>query len=163
MADPAFKRAPTQYQRETLGAMRELGVELLLTEHWLEISHYPDILLEVDWPAYEAAEANGKFRVFTARIDGVIVGYATFFVNRNPHYKSSLQAVQDILFLSPPYRGSTLGYRLIAFAHKALKAEGCQCEYHHQKIAHPALGRLLKKMGYEPIEIIWAKRLDRET
>lgn len=150
-----------EIKQGSLADLREERAQVLLFRHWEEISHYPDIPLEINWPVYEAAEAGGKFRLFLVRVDGEIAGYAAYFVNHNPRYMSSLQAVQDVIFLAPEHRGGTLGYRLIAFADKALAAEGCQCVYQHQKNAHPALGRLLEAQGYEAVETIWAKRLDR--
>lgn len=166
MGEPALKRAVTQIQRETIAAVRATQGEAahvheLLVRHWEEISHFPDIPVEVNWPFYEQAEQMDKIRTFTVRVDGELVGYSVHMVNLNPHYMSSFQAVQDVLWLAPEHRRGLLGYRLIKYADEQLAAEGVQCSYHHQKIAHPALGRLLEKMGYQPVEVIWVKRLDK--
>lgn len=150
------------YARETLAEVRCSGVDELLHRHWQEIAHYPDIPLDVDWEAYEGAEAKGKLRAYTARADGEIIGYASYFVNHNAHYKSSLQAVQDVLYLAPEYRGGRIGFRLIRFADEQLRAEGTQAVYHHVKRAHPNLGRLLGFLGYELVDELWARRLDRD-
>jgi GNAT superfamily N-acetyltransferase len=164
MGEPALKKgAWAEIQRESLAEVRSSGaiVEELLVRHWQEISHFQDIPVEVNWPFYEQAEALDKLRTFTVRVEGELAGYAVYMVNRNPHYMSSLQSVQDVLYLAPEFRGGTRGYRLIKAADEALADEGVQCVYQHQKIAHPALGRLLQKLGYEPVEIIWVKRLDK--
>lgn len=155
------RAAAIVYARETLAEVRASGIDELLRRHWLEIAHYPDIPLEVDWGAYEGVEAVGALRAYTVRADGEIIGYASYFVRHNPHYRSSLQAVQDVLYLAPEHRGGRVGYRLIAFADEQLRAEGVQCTYHHVKRAHPGLGRLLEFMGYEIVDELWAKRLDR--
>lgn len=163
MANPSFAESPRHsplIQRETLGELRAGGVDVLLVRHWREIAYYQDIPLEVDYPAYEAAEALGKLRIFTVRIDGELVGYSCYFVNSNPHYKSSVQAVQDVLFLAPEYRKAAIGRTLIAYADHMLAAEGCQVTYQHSKVALP-IDALLKRQGYEFIERIWAKRHDR--
>lgn len=165
MGEPAVKHAHAQFQRETLAQVRASRseaerVDELLERHWAEISHYPDIPVSVNWDFYEMADEMGKLRIFTVRIDGELVGYAVFMTNFNPHYMSSFQGVQDVLWLAPEHRRGLLGYRLIKYAEETLTAE-CQVLYHHQKIAHPALGRLLKMMGYEPVEVIWTKRLDK--
>lgn len=88
-----------------------------------------------------------------------LVGYALFFVRSNPHYKSSVQAVQDVIYLAPGVRGGT-GYKFIAWCDAQLAAEGVQAVYQHVKAAHD-FGRLLERQGYELVDFIYAKRLDR--
>jgi hypothetical protein len=94
-------------------------------------------------------------------VDGQLVGDAVFGVGRNKHFMGSLQAVQDIVFVHPQARGG-IGRQLLAHCDKALGKEGVQVVYQHQKLAHPALGEVLRSLGYEPVEVIWAKRLDKE-
>lgn len=133
-------------------------IKPLLEAHWREIAHFDDIPLEPDWQFYMAAKT---LRVFTARDDGRLVGYGIFFISPNRHYLSSIQAVQDILFISPEYRGRTVGPRLIAFCDEQLMLEGAQAVYHHVKPAKLDFGPLLLRMGYEFTDAVYAKRLDR--
>lgn len=182
MSSMTFAREP--FTAQLLGEMLPL-----LEKHWAEVAHYPDIPLEVDASAYHAAESNGMLRIYTVR-DGEahhcarcdrpevcdviragtgpcgensgqrpLVGYAAYFVRANPHYRSSVQASQDVIYVSPAARGST-GARLIRFADEQLASEGVQAVYHHVKTAHN-WGRLLERMGYEAVDVIYAKRLDR--
>jgi len=160
----------------------------LLVAHKQEIAHYADIRLEPDVQLYAANEQAGILRCYTARTDteirhgfsfparyqplnegapvvrdkvtraGALVGYALFFVRSNPHYKSSVQAVQDVIYVDPSMRGGT-GYRFIAWCDAQLAAEGVQAVYHHVKAAHD-FGRLLERQGYELVDLIYAKRLD---
>lgn len=134
----------------------------LLEAHWHEVAHYPDIPLEVDTAAYLAAQANGALRLYTVRENDaaeLLRGYAVFFVRGNVHYASSIQASQDVIYVSPAARGST-GARLIRFAEQELRDDGVQAVYHHVKTAHN-WGKLLERMGYEAVDVIYAKRLDR--
>ena len=147
------------YAREMLADVRdEIGP--LLEAHWREIAHYQDILLDPDWEFYEAIDACGRLRIFTARDEGRLVGYGVFFVGPNRHYKDSTQAVQDILFVHPDYRGRTVGARLIKFCDEQCRAENIQVIYHHIKAAHD-FGPLLIHCGYELVDLIYAKRLDK--
>jgi len=159
----------------------------LLEAHWREVAHYSDITLSPDRSLYEASERAGVLRFYSARdwrdertisddewpwhFSGAeqaaklracapLVGYALFFVRPNPHYSGSIQAAQDVLYLDPRVRGIT-GYRFVAWCDEQLRIEGVQAVYHHQKRAHPQLGRVLDKLGYEPVDVIWARRLDR--
>jgi GNAT superfamily N-acetyltransferase len=147
------------FQRESVSEVVAEEVAPLLSAHWREIAHYQDIELDPDWEFYRTAPF---LRLFTARDEGTLVGYAVFMVARNKHYQASLQAVQDVLFVLPEYRGCTVGYRLIKFSDAQLKAEGVQVVYQHVKSAHRQMCRALDHQGYELVDLIYAKRLDKE-
>ncbi len=158
----------------------------LLVAHWAEVAHFKDIPLEPDLAVYRQADVNGAVRVFTARkppadatrcqqtdtpglcwnckpgpckkYGSRLVGYALFFVRANPHYASSVQAVQDVLYIAPECRGIT-SYRFIRWCDEQLKAAGVEAVYQHSKAAHD-FGGLLEHQGYERVDIIYAKRLN---
>lgn len=131
----------------------------LLAEHWQEIAHYKDIPLDPDYDSYAAAENNGNLVCFTARTEtGELIGYAVYFIRRNLHYKSSLQAYQDILFISKPRRG--MGGKFILWCDEQLRAMTVQVVYHHIKAAHN-FGQLLERFGYELMDLIYSRRLDK--
>lgn len=148
-----------EFARETLEQVRA-EIEPLLHAHWLEIAHYADIPINPDWDFYANMDAAGSLRIFTARNDGELVGYAVFFVGPNRHYKDSIQAVQDVVFLHPNYRGARVGASLILFADAECQSENIQVIYHHIKAAHD-FGPLLVHCGYELVDLIYAKRLDK--
>jgi GNAT superfamily N-acetyltransferase len=150
-ADPAIK-----FQRERAQAIFE-EIAPLLKKHWEEIAHYKDIPLEPDFDLYKRIEDTGGLRAFTARDEaGAVVGYAVFFLKTNPHYKSSLQAVQDVIFIDKERRG--FGRHFIAWCDEQLKADGAEAVYHHVKSAHN-WGSVLEKMGYQLVDLIYARRL----
>jgi hypothetical protein len=135
----------------------------LLLQHWRELAPYQDRPLAVDRDSYAALEAAGKFVAFVARDDaGNLIGYAAFIVSTNLHYSTSgTQANQDVLYLSPAFRGmGRLGLSFITYCDEQLRDDGVQVVCHHEKVAHPALGKLLAHLNYENIERIWARRLD---
>jgi len=146
-----------QYQRETVRDTYE-EAKPLLVEHYLEIAHYQDIPLEPDYASYASLEDAGITRVYTARNEGELIGYAVFFVRKNIHYSSSLQAIQDIIYIHPKYRGQ--GGRFIVWCDAQLKAEGVQVVYHHVKASHN-WGPLLERIGYQLIDHIYGRRLDQ--
>lgn len=148
-----------EFARENLASIRASKVEILLVRHHSEIAHWKDIPVAVDWAAYGLMEANGILRIFTARIGGELVGYVGFIVYRNPKYRTSLQALQDVLFVVPECRGSRVGYGLVAYADTMLAAEGVQAAFQCSKVAHP-IDALLERQGYSLIERVWAKRYD---
>lgn len=130
----------------------------LFIGHFKEISANQDIPLEPDFEQYYKLEEMGMLRFFSARNDqGKLLGYAVFMVRNNLHYKSSKQAVQDIIYISPHERG--FGAEFIEWCDAMLKAEGVQLVYHHVKAAHN-WGKVLDRLGYRMIEFIYSKRLD---
>jgi GNAT superfamily N-acetyltransferase len=135
----------------------------LIEKHYREIAHYDDIALKVDEKFYAAADEAGLLQTFVARVDGLIAGYCIVIVRRAPHYSDSLQAVQDVIYVDPDRRSIGVGLRLLREMERELRAQGVQVIYQHEKIKHPALGKVLAHLGYEPVDKLWAKRLDRRT
>lgn len=132
----------------------------LLEKHYEEIAHYKDIPLDPDYEVYMKMETIGFLRVYTARTEeGKLIGYCIYFVKTNPHYKTSLQALQDVFFIDPAHRG--FGAKLLIWTHKELKAEGVQLVCQHIKAAHD-FGPMLERLGYEFMDKIYVKRLDLE-
>lgn len=146
-----------KFQRERIADVYEEALPLL-TAHWKEIAHYQDIILNPDIETYVKMDDAGMLRAFTARdLNGILIGYAVFFVRANMHYKDSLQASQDILYIDKNKRGT--GGRFILWCDEQLKAEGVQVVYHHSKVAHN-FGPLLERFGYKLVDYIYGRRLD---
>lgn len=147
-----FKREPV-----TVDLCREMLP--LFSAHYQEIAHFKDIPLDPDFDQYIKLDEAGFVRAFTARTpEGEILGYAVFFVKYNPHYKTSLQASQDVLYIDKKRRG--FGAKFILWCDRELAKEGIQLSYHHIKQAHD-FGPMLKRMGYELVDYIYARRLDK--
>ena len=133
----------------------------LLIRHKDEVCHYKDFVLNPDVESYEAIERAGGMRCYTARLNGDLIGYCALFVKHNLHYRDSVQALQDVLFILPEHRGSRAGLKLIRFCEERLRSEGVQVIMQHLKLATPKTVELFGKMGYEEIDVIMGKRLDR--
>ena len=132
----------------------------LLQEHYLEISHYKDIPLNPDYETYKRVFSLGLMRVFTARnlVDSKLIGYNVMLIRNNMHYKDSLQAVQDIIYIDKTKRG--FGLKFISWCDDELRKQGIQVVYQHMKAAQ-SFGPMLERMGYELVDLIFAKRLDK--
>jgi GNAT superfamily N-acetyltransferase len=131
-------------------------IKPLLEAHWQEIAQYPDIPLDPDYDQYAHAEAAGQLRIYTARADR-LVGYAIYIVAPAWHYRQSLQARQDILFLLPKYRRGRTGLKLIQFTEQQLQAEGVQVVYQQFK-AWLDFSSLLKQ--HQLTGSVYARRLN---
>lgn len=131
----------------------------LLVEHWQEIAQFPDITLAPDVPLYKALDEAGMLRIYTARAAGKLIGYVAFIVRTHMHYRDSLQAQQDVLFLQAEHRRGLTGIRLLRFAEADLQQLGVQVVYQHVKTAHD-FGPILERLGYGLVEKIYSKRLN---
>jgi GNAT superfamily N-acetyltransferase len=102
--------------------------------------------------AYLHLDSVGSLRVFLLRVGETIAGYAVFVITKALHQKSVSIAVSDCIWLDPSHRGkrSRLALTLLGDAEDALFAEGIQRIYIEGKQEHPALQRVLHKMGYGP-------------
>lgn len=132
----------------------------LFEAHYREVAHYQDIPLDINEGAYRQCEEAGLLRCFTARYNGELVGYCVFMVRPNLRYSTSIQAVQDILFVDQTKRGALFGKRLLEFCEQRLKAEGVQVVYQHAKITS-TVGKFFEAVGYTLIDGIYGKRLDQ--
>lgn len=146
------------YQQESLTTIKE-DVRPLLEKHWEEIALNKDtIKLNPDWDAYANLEDAGVLKIFTARFDGVLIGYFIVFVKAHIHYKDHLFAYNDVLFLAKQYRKGYTGAKLIKFAEKCLKEDGVSvCVVNTKR--HKPFDVLLKWLGYKHIENIYSKVL----
>ncbi len=152
--------ANTTFQRERLTPEFILEIGPLLREHYHEVAHYQDIELDVDWETYFRAQESGQFIFFTARTveTGELVGYNAFFVRSNPHYRGSVQAANDVIFISKDRRG--FGREFIRWCDVELRDIGVQVVMHHVKVAHD-WSKVLERDGYEHMDKIMVRRLDR--
>jgi GNAT superfamily N-acetyltransferase len=147
--------------RETLTEELYREAQPLMAQHHEDVSPYPDIELDVDIDRYLAAEAADLLRVYVARADAALVGYAMFLVAPHGHARGSRQALCDSLFVAPHARKRDIGLRLLRHCDAALSLEGVQIVIHNESRANPSLGVILPRMGYDWIGRVWAKRLDR--
>lgn len=129
--------------------------------HWREVGHYKDIPLDIDFDMYNKLEDCGVLRIYSARDDeGKSIGYSFYVLKHNAHYKSSFQALQDIIFIHPEKRG--FGKEFINWCDDELRKEGVQVVYHHVKAKKELnFGPLLEKLNYELVDLVYGKRLDK--
>ena len=148
----------TTYQRESFEEVLPEALPLL-EAHWQELNNLPGEPLNVNLPLYQQADASDGLRIFTARDDGKLVGYSAIFVHQGMHCNHQKQATQDVFYVMPEYRGGMVGTRLIKTAEVCLEGEDVQLAYNHSNVKNMLLGRLLEALGYEPVSIVYQRRL----
>lgn len=153
-----------QFNLESLSQCQNEIQPILRNEHWEEVGHYKDIPIAMQWDKYAALQEMGKLRCYTVREflneefgEMILQGYAFFIVDKHLHYKHTLVASQDILYVRKPYRG--IGKQFLSWCDEQLKAEKVTTVTHHAKPWFN-YGNLFEDLGYEKAETIWARRLD---
>ena len=144
--------------REPLTDALWAELEPLLFRHYLAISAWPDVPLEPDRAKYDLLEQAGVLRIFTTRQSRTLVGYAAFLVDMHIHYSSVRIALQDVLWIDPECRRSTIAHDLIRTTEEALEHEGVHLIMHYSKVKFP-IGHFLRRMGYDLTDHIYAKRI----
>lgn len=130
----------------------------LIAQNWAELSDNPDIALDLNIDIYIQMEQAGLLRVYVARDEGRIVGYSLNFLSAGLHFKHIKQSTQDVVYTDPLRRNEMWGVNFITFITMQLESEEVDIIYQNAKVKHPALGRVLTALGYEPVEIIYQKR-----
>lgn len=152
--------ARTQFAREHFDTVID-EIELLVDAHYGEVNHHPDIPPGIDKAKYQTAEKIGILRVYTVRVDDLLVGYEVFMVGFSMHYCTSFQARMDTLFIHPAYRKGIMGFRFLRWVQQQLEAEGVEVGYRHHKILEGGrldLAPIFKRLGWEPIYVMYFRR-----
>jgi len=122
----------------------------LLAEHYQELTSFPEMPLDPNWDLYNQLETEDRLFIYTARIDGEIVGYAWFMcLKAHPHYKSLSWAGNDIIRINPDHRGKGVAKGLFDFFEADLKRRGYKVIAVRSKTSFPQLGKMLDERGYK--------------
>ena len=146
------------FARETYGSIIEDLIPIL-KEHWEEIAVYKDVPLDPEYDIYITLEAQNILAVYTIRQDAKLIGYSVYFIRRHGHYRGSLWAFNDIIFIRKAFRNAGTGSAFLGYIESDLRQQGVQVVSHSAKIEHPELARLLESRGHEKVETVYWKRL----
>jgi len=133
----------------------------LLDKHWEEVAINKDtIAMNPCWDTYAILESAGKLGIFTARLDGELIGYFVIIASESPHYKGHIFGVNDVIYLKPEYRGTYLGSNLITFVENAIEEVGVSVLVINTKV-HVPFDKTLSRLGFSHIENVYSKRLGK--
>lgn len=133
----------------------------LLWEHWKEVAlNQNSFPLAPDWERYHLLERSHSLIALAAWVDGEMVAYSVTILHRPLHYSQNLSADNDVLYVTPSYRNTSLGKRLIRETEAAAKRSGADLVTWHAKVDTP-LHRILDRRGsgYRTHDIIYSKEL----
>lgn len=147
-----------RFAKETvLGVYEE--VMPLLSAHYEELAHRRESMpLDPDWGQYVALEERGAMHVFTARAQGVLVGYSAFFLNPHLHHQNTVVAMNDVLYLTPEMRSGLNGSRFIDYCEQQMRGMGAHRIVWRIPAKHD-WSALMYRKGYEDEEKVVTKVL----
>lgn len=148
-----------KYQEELFNdIIHELGP--LLVKHWQELANNKDIRpLDVDYAMYTTLNEQGIIRIFTARSDeGKLVGYFSFAIANNLHYKTWKFASIDVYYVDPEYRKGGIGFEMVGKVEDWLRSLGVKSLTLMDKLQH-SHEKFFIALGYKPIEQHYEKVL----
>jgi GNAT superfamily N-acetyltransferase len=134
----------------------------MMPRHWEEVgASRGKIRFDPDYDFYKKASDNGMVVFYTAREweSHELVGYAIYFVNKNPHAKTVKWAASDAIVVRSDARNKGIGRGLIEKATNDLTRRGCGIMQTMTKINHPELGKLLESEGHKAEDITYTKLL----
>ena len=124
----------------------------LLPGHWEELGvHREGMPLDPQYEEYITRDARGEVVYATLRADGRLVGYWIHFITPGLHYKSTLQATMDILYVKPEWRGHQGGRLLFETTRSELVRRGVKFWKVGSK-DHTPIAKFLRWLGFEPYE-----------
>jgi hypothetical protein len=119
------KEAPEPFTQEAMD---------LFQKHYEEIAERTDVIvLDPDLKRYNNLYSQNMLEIHTIRDDNKLVGYSLWFVMNHIHYKNSLTANSDVLYISPDYRKGMLGVKFIKWSLEEIKKRNPQRIMFHVK------------------------------
>lgn len=146
------------YSMEKLSNKIIKDLDILVAEQQIELWDHLDEKINLDWDAYYNMEDMGIFYLFTVRDVDQLIGYCSFIIAPDPHYKGRITALQDSLFVSKEYRSKGVGEKLIDHCDNVLERDFKVDAIHQGVNVKIDFSSLLERKGYEPTEKILVKR-----
>jgi GNAT superfamily N-acetyltransferase len=117
-----------------------------------------EIPVDPDEQRYAVADQVGRCVCMVARSEGVIAGYAVFFVGTSTHHRTMLCGYGDSIYVEPEHQGSGLASRLLAKCEDRLREMGVKRIGWTVDVGS-AIHELLNAAGYGDDEIVVEKVL----
>jgi hypothetical protein len=102
---------------------------------------------------YEALEKADALHTWLLMVDGICVGYSLWFVQPNLHYRDTLWAANDLIYIQPEHRHEHTRW-FVEATHDALRSLGVDGATYHMKTFKP-FASLMHKVGAEHFENLY--------
>ena len=137
-------------------------MKILFPIHYDELCETKEFPLDPDYDSYMQLCNANMIKCITCRMDGELIGYATFIIKPHLHYKSWKTAFEDIYFIKKEFRKKHIGIGLLQYSEGVLKSIGVNRVIMHTKV-HMDNSGLFEYLGYRITDKIFTKILDLTT
>ena len=110
------------------------------------------------WSSYKALENACVCKLFIARDDECIHGFALYIVQEHLHHDNQVIAQCDMIGVQPEMRGHGIGRRLIEHAEEWFREHGVTHMVHHHRVIYD-VKPLFRKLGFRLAELGYVKEL----
>jgi len=142
-------------QTEKLAAVRNL-IAAELPAHAAEA--HDDMPIAPRWEVYEALEKDGRLLIVTLREGLAFAGYCSILIMAPLHHGKSIEAMIDVFWVNPQFRGRQGGRRLFRKAEEELRKIGVERWLGLSRLACDSAA-LFRACGFRPIETLYERRL----
>lgn len=144
---PPLVRARPEFGWEPVGPVLKEAMPMLRA-HWEAVEpHQALVPIDPDFDGIFALERVGAFAVFTARLDGRLIGAHSFVISTTLHRRKTFSAISDMWIVTPSERAGWLGYKMLTLPEEGLRQRGAKLV----KVMPSSgldLDPLLKRAGY---------------
>lgn len=136
----------------------------LFHSHWMELGPFRDRMpLSPNLQIYTFLETSGELLTLTARHDRRLVGYLIAKTGPGLHYSLTNQAITDLPYVHPEFRGRGIVIRLFKAAEAEFRKQGVGPWFAGSKVnspLHASMDRVLRHMGMTPQDVQYSKWID---
>lgn len=144
------------FQAEPVSQMWYDAIPLMVANH-RETGGLPAEYFSPSLSMFQRIEVAGCLRVFTARLDGALIGYGVFALSPHPTYPELTFATAHVVYVDPAHRGRR-SIRFLLWMRAELKAEGADYWGLQNSTKHDWSGTL-RMLGLEPMETFYVGKL----
>lgn len=144
-----------KYAQEYLCNIKEELLSIIHI-HWEDAEQDNSYSFSLDWDSYYALEKAGNMKIYTARKDGDLVGYASVYVTGSLFAKNRIEAHYNSIYVKPKYRVGKTAANFIKYIEKQLFKIGAK-KINISTLSHQPFDRLLEWLDYEHTEKVYSK------
>lgn len=144
-----------QYAKEYVFDIKEELLSIMHT-HWKDAEQDNSYTFDLDWDSYYALEQSGNMKIYTARKDGNLAGYASVYVTKSLYGKNRIEAHYDSIYVMPKYRAGKTAANFIKYIEQQLVEIGAK-RINIATLSHQPFDRLLEWLDYKHTEKVYSK------
>ena len=147
------------YQQETLETFLPDSKPLFDVFYDEIAQNKDDIPAGFNTEFYKHLESRNRFKIYTIRDNDKLIGFSFWILFYHPHFKTSLTATSDLIFVLQEYRKGLFGYKFLKNSLNQIK------KHNPQRILigvkpNNDFGKILERLGASHFETVYSFKLE---